>query len=403
MVLFRYTAFSKTGKREEGEVDFASETQAWEHLGNLGLTVVDLTAVSGDQERKQSRRRLGSKKLSLGLQADVAEQLAVLFSARLRAIEITYVVKAAATDSRVRDCFEKIGKLLADGAAFEVAFEKAAAGFDPLFPAMIRVSQSSSDPGPILKNLALHLRRQHKLNAQLSGALVYPLILLVGGIGVFLLVVLYLAPALEPMFVSLGREMPPSLGFFLSIGKAIKEFGLEIAILLALLLLSGMVFSDQWKRVLRSTANKVPILGPIMRNSALARLTRSLHMMLASGIPVVTALHESASNLNTDLFASRFEEAAVAIEGGTTATSVFQSDAAIPVMFRELFDIGERTNNLSEITGSLATALEDTSERQSQQAVQLVTPIITLVMGSGLALLIYSIMDAILSVNDLAF
>ena len=72
-------------------------------------------------------------------------------------------------------------------------------------------------------------------------------------------------------------------------------------------------------------------------------------------------------------------------------------------MFRELFEIGEQTNNLAPITDSIATVLEDGVERQSQKAVQLVTPLLTLVMGGGLALLVYTIMDAILSVNDLAF
>jgi general secretion pathway protein F len=147
----------------------------------------------------------------------------------------------------------------------------------------------------------------------------------------------------------------------------------------------------------------LPVIGPILRDSALARLTRSMNLMLAAGVPLALALRDTGTHLSADVFSAEFLRAADAVESGDRASAIFAITPALPVMFRELFEIGEQTNNLAPITDSIATVLEDGVERQSQKAVQLVTPLLTLVMGGGLALLVYTIMDAILSVNDLAF
>lgn len=402
MPRFHYLAFSQDGKSDEGTVEFGTESQAWESLTALGLTVVDLVPL----EAKSSQRLLSgllSNKIPMGVQADVAEQMAVLFGAHMQATEIVTVIAQVAEHALVRRCFDKMARLLADGMAFDAAFAQAAIGFEPLFLAMVRVSQALSDPAPVLRNLAIHLRRQQKLQAQLSGALIYPLILLFGGIAVFLLVVLYLAPALEPMFTSLGKEVPRSIGVFLSIGRLLKGFGLELAIGLAGGAVLAAIIGKRNASRIRAAFLHVPVIGPILRDSALARLTRALNLMLSSGMALSPSLRDAAVNLKNDVFAALFLQAADAVDRGDNASSVFATDRAVPLEFRELFSIGERTNSLAAITGSLATALEDRVERKSQQAVQLITPLLTLAMGGAVALLVYSIMDAILSVNDLAF
>jgi general secretion pathway protein F len=402
MARFRYTAFSGDGRRDEGTIEFGTESQAWESLTAQGLTVVDIAPIEAKSPNRIFSGLL-SNKIPLGVQADVAEQMAVLFGAHMQATEIVSVIAQVAENRLVRRCFEKMMHLLADGGTFAMAFEQAAAGFEPLFLAMVRVSETLSDPTPVLKSLAAHLRRQQKLQAQLSGALVYPFILLCGGIAVFLLVVLYLAPALAPMFESLGKDVPSSLGTFISIGAGLKAFGLELASLFTLLVVLILAFGRRNRLHVKVSLLRVPIIGQLLRDSALARLTRALNLMLQAGLPLAPSLADTASNLTDDLFADTFREAANAVEHGNSAFSVFELNKTLPLEFRELFNIGERTNSLSAITGSLAVALEDRVERRSQQAVQLITPLLTLIMGGGLALLVYSIMDAILSVNDLAF
>jgi type II secretory pathway component PulF len=105
--------------------------------------------------------------------------------------------------------------------------------------------------------------------------------------------------------------------------------------------------------------------------------------------------------LQREAYAPLFRDASTAIEAGGVAASVFERDPKLPRMFRELFRYGEMTNTLPQVMASLATSLETKAERQTQSMARLIVPGLTLVVGGGIALLVYSVMSAVLSVSDL--
>jgi general secretion pathway protein F len=398
---YRYVAYNVGGQREDGIVEFATENQAWDSLLGLGLTVIDLQ--SDGQAKPSLFSNPFQRSLSLDVQADLAEQLAVLFAARLPVTDIVAVIQQGAERPALKQHFGRMAGLMADGMDFPQALEQAGPGLSPLFLSLARVGQASADPAPLMRTLASFLRRQEKLQAQISGALIYPLILLIGGIAVFLMMALYLAPALEPMFVSVNRPIPTGLAAFLWIGNVVRAQGVFLALGLLALILGGTLVARRQSAALKRLILYLPIWGSIARSSSLSRLSRSLQLMLAAGKPLASALRDTATYLSNEPFAPLFAEASVAIEAGASASSVFATDTRLPSVFRELFSLGERTNTLAGITDALATALEDRAERQTGKATQLVTPVLTLIVGGGIGTLVYAVMGAILSVNDLAF
>jgi general secretion pathway protein F len=401
MPRYRYVAYNAGGQREEGTVEFSTETQAWNSLIGLGLTVVDLQ--SDERRKRASTLDLFARALPMDVQADLAEQLAVLFAARLPVTEIVSVIQQGAERPALKRHFARMAGLMADGMDFPNALEQAGPTLSPLFLSLARVGQAAADPAPLMRTLAGFLRRQEKLQAQVSGALIYPLILLIGGIAVFLMMALYLAPALEPMFISVNRDVPSGLAAFLWIGNVVRTQGYWLALGLLALVPGGMVLARRHSFALKRVSLRLPIWGEIARSGSLSRLSRSLQLMLAAGMPLTSALRDTATYLSNEPFAPNFAEAAVAIEAGASASSVFATDSTLPSVFRELFALGERTNTLPGITDALATALEDRAERQTGKATQLLTPILTLIVGGGIGILVYAVMGAILSVNDLAF
>lgn len=401
MPRFRYVAYNTHGNREDGNVEFSTEAQAWESLIGLGLTVIDLQA--GAPGKRSLFSDMFQSALPLDVQADLAEQLAVLFAAKLPVIEIVSVIREGAERPGLKRHFARMAGLMADGVDFPQALEQAGPGLSPLFLSLARVGQAAADPAPLMRTLAGFLRRQEKLQAQVSGALIYPLILLIGGIAVFLMMSLYLAPALEPMFVSVNRPVPSGLAAFLWIGNVVRAQGVFLALGLVVLILGGVIIARRHSVGLRRFALDVPIWGNIARSSSLSRLSRSLQLMLVAGMPLATALRDTSAYLSSEPFAPLFAQAAEAIEAGASASSIFATDRKLPSVFRELFALGERTNTLAGITDALATSLEDRVERQTGKATQLLTPVLTLIVGGGIGILVYAVMGAILSVNDLAF
>lgn len=404
MPSFQYVAFSADGEKEQGSVDAPTDEKAWDDLAMQGLTVVSLTSAATTIPRQRpSFFATSQARIPVGAQADLAEELAILFNAHLPAHEIVRILSVGAEHPTIRRHFIRMSRLLADGIAFPSAFERAGTGFSPLFSSLVQLGQTTADPAPTMQKLASALRRQEKLRAELTGALTYPAILACGALAVFFLMVLYLAPKLEPMFASVERPMPGTIAFFL----AVRDLLLHDTYLLAALVIIGTVglklVTARSSNVFSQLFARLPIWGNIAISTSLARLARSLNLMLAAGVPLSSALEQTAQQLATQSFAADFAKAAASVQSGGTASVVFSETPRLPIVFRELFSLGERTNALPSIMDTLATLLEDAVERKTQRITKLITPVLTLIIGGGVGGLVYSVMAAILSVNDLAF
>jgi general secretion pathway protein F len=402
MQRFRYVAFTADGRRENGRLDVATEAQAWEKLSALGLTVVELLE---DSARSEDRglRPLFQRGVPLAVQAELAEQLAVLFSARLTTMQIVDVVAEGAGLPAVKRQFRRVAQLMADGLQFPEALSQAADGLSPLFLVMARVGQRAGDPAPLMRSLATTLRRQEKMSSQIGAALIYPLILVIGGFGVFVMMALYLAPRLGTIFTSVNRPMPTELAAFIVTGNFLVDWGVLLALICAAMALALPVLVRRYRSGLHKASLRLPGWGPIASDGALSRLSRSLQLMLEAQVPLAEALTETASAMPENPFADLFHRAGKGVEDGGFARDVFAEAKHLPPLFRELFAIGERSNTLPMVMASVAGALEDRVERHTQRVMTLVTPILTLVIGGMIALLVYAVMGALLSVNDLAF
>lgn len=401
MPRFRYTAFSTEGVREDGLLEATSEGQAWEKLTALRLTVVDLVQDSGGNSTKAPVWSFG-RGIPLVAQAELAEQLSVLFQAKLSAMQIVHVLEKGSTLPALRRKFQRMGQLMADGATFPDAFESSGEEFNPLFVSLMRIGQETGNPSALMRSLATTLRRQQKISAQISSALIYPVILVLGGLAILALMSLYLAPRLATIFSSVEKDVPPALAMFIAIGDLLRGSWIIVLALVVLLIIATPVLIRRNRKALSALAHRLPVLGPVARNTSLARLVRSVQIMLAAGMPLAPTLRSTAAALPDDPLSPHFDAAAANIEAGGTGRDTFSEARDLPTIFRELFAIGERTNTLPAVMDSTASALEDHVERLVGRAMLLLTPLLTLIIGGGIAFLVYAVMSALLSVNDLA-
>lgn len=400
MPRFRYTAFSTEGVREDGLLEATSESQAWEKLTSLHLTVVDLVQDSGAKSTQAPVWSFG-RLIPLVAQAELAEQLSVLFQAKLSAMQIVHVIEKGSTQPALRRKFQRMGQLMADGETFPDAFESSGEGFNPLFVSLMRIGQETGNPSVLMRSLATTLRRQQKITAQISSALIYPVILVFGGLAILALMSLYLAPRLATVFSSVEKDVPAALSVFIAVGDLLRDWWIVVVALFILLAVAAPVLIRRNRKALSALTHRLPILGPVARSTSLARLVRSVQIMLAAGIPLAPTLRSTAAALPDDPLSQHFDAAAANIEAGGTGRDTFSDAQDLPTIFRELFAIGERTNTLPAVMDSTASALEDQVERLISRAMLLLTPILTLLIGGGIAFLVYTVMSALLSVNDL--
>lgn len=406
MPIFHYEGFGGSGRREQGQVEAPDETRAYEVAQALGITVVRLWSgaqPSGDLPWYRRDLLAGADSLSFSDQAELAGQLAILYRARLPASDIVRIIAESADRTRLRDRFIRVERLMADGATLADAFARTGARAAPLFLAVLRLADASPHPAEALEALARFFRRQDALRRQIAGALVYPAILIAGAAGVLVLIALFLAPNLAPMFAAMDRPVPPSIAAFLALGGVLTTHGPLLA-LSAFAGLAALIVGWQnpaFAALRRRLWARLPYVGPIARMAELARIVRGVELLLRAGEPLPDAFRKAADSFAGPAHAPLFQRAAAAIEEGIPAASVLTPETGLPPLFARFFQVGERSNSLPEILPILSAHLDERVERALDRAMTLVTPLLTLIVGGGIAMLVYSVMDAILSVSDL--
>ncbi|WP_171181828.1 type II secretion system F family protein [Ruegeria sp. HKCCD8929] len=386
----------------------ASEVQALNIIEATGTTIYELRPEGTGSSSKPWYTRdisFSSGKFLLNHQASAAELMAVVFQARIPLADGLRILSESVDSPAMRLHFERTGQLVEDGVPFTEAFQTAGTGFSPIFCSLLKVSFEANKLPDALGGLAKYLRNQAKSRAQILGALVYPAILIVAAVVVILVFSFVVAPSLEPIFRSANVATPSALRAFLALRSGLTEASLLVIGSSALLLGSVTVLlsSESGRSIRLALLHRMPVIRGLLRRSALIRDIRALLVLLEGGISLPAAFRELSSSADeraSGLYATQaFEE----LQKGGRAWRAIEKAPTTPNVVKELFRVGEETNSLVEALSPLAEFLEFQQERQLQRMIGYLTPMMTLVLGGGIGVLIYSIMSAILQVNELAF
>lgn len=371
-------------------------------MRGLGLTVVDLH-VGGHLPAVPWYRReltLFGGALSLAEQAALAEQMATMFKVHLPVLQILRVLSEGASRSDTRIRLDRVARLVAEGMPLAQAFAQAGPKVKQLFLTLLKTAEQSDSLPEQLSELARLLRQQDQLRGQVATALVYPAILIAAAVGVVLIVSLTLAPALAPLFEGQGREMPRALSAFLWLGRMLGNYWLAI---LGVAIPGLFVAVVGLRAGLRRLAFRLPLFGPLARDAALLAMVRSLALLLRAGQPLTEAFRTVADADRANPYAPEMAAAALSLERGGRAHEALAASGRMPAMARELLRVGEEANALVPVLEALAASLSAQMEQGTQRVLRLLTPILTLFLGGAIGGLVYSIMGAVLSINEIVF
>jgi len=400
--VFAYKGYTSAGQSERGRLEGTSEGAAYETLRAMGLSVVELREAGAGASVPWYRREVGfgAGQIPLEAQAALAEQMAVLFRVRLPILEILRVLGAGTQRRDVRGRLERVARLVAEGLPFAEAFAQAGPRVAPVFTTLLRMGESSNEMPDLLQDLAKHLRSQQRLRAQIAAALIYPAVLVTVGIGVLVLVSLTFAPALEPLFQSRGLAPPTGLAVFLSLRDLVANWGVWLG--LAVVAVPGLVaLALRLARV--RVVTRLPVIGRLAQDTALLRMTRGLELLLRSGMSLPDALDLLGTLQPGAAHAAAMRAAAESLRSGGRAHEAFAQAPRLPLLFLELFRIGEETNTLGAVLGTLSEALAAQIESRIGRLLRALTPALTLIVGALVGLLVHAVMEAVFSVSDLAF
>lgn len=378
MPAFRYTAVAAGGERVRGTAEAPSQAAAAADLEKKGLTPIELAPGRGRTSRRKgvSARALAAAYSQLGDQVSAGVPL-------VRGLRMLGERKS---QPRIGEAFTAIADRVEGGEDLSGAMGDWPGVIPGFHGAMVRAGERGGFLGEALHKLGDLVERQAELRTKLTGALVYPMLLVTIGLAITGVVFGLFLPKFEAMFERVDR-LPIVTVLVFGLADFVSRFGLVLLPVLAV-----GAFASAWalrredvQRWVLRVATRSPVVGPILRSVATARFCRMLGTMLTGGVPMLPAMRIARDAAGNILMAEAVERAADRVQTGEAMTPSLREAGLIEDDVLEMLAMAESAGNLGPILLRIAETIEKRVDRLLTSAIRLIEPLligmIALVVG----------------------
>lgn len=390
-----YRAFDRAGREVTDLIDAGGLAEAGEQLRRQGLFVVELAEriVMPDRhatERVEPRRRAPLPGLTAGGRSarlkDVAgffRQLTVLVATGTPMVEALEAVERQATEGRWRETLADIRRRVEEGSTLADAMQSHPGYFDVVCRSLVSAGESGGSIEAMLRRLTVLTRQQLKTRNSVTGAMVYPCLLLCVSFGVLGVMMGFVLPRFEGLFQTLGAPLPPTTRLLMDVSAFCR--GYWWAIMIAAVGIGfgarSWLASSRGREWLHRFVLRVPIFGRVVRAFATARIARVLGALLEGRVPLLEALQltrESSGNVCFERLIARAEDE---VTRGGTVSGAFAQSPFISQSVTEAVRSGEKTGQIGPVMVNIAEFLEEDNEIVLRSLTSLIEPIILIVLG----------------------
>ena len=398
-MIFTYTAKDAEGKTKTGFVEAATTEQAAEILRGRNLVPTGL------REKETSSLSLLLKNLRRVSEEEktiFTRQLATMINAGLPLARALEVLTVQARNPRFREVLSACLRDVQAGAALSSSLEKQEGVFSRIYLSLIRAGEASGALDKILLRLADNQEKRREFIAQTRGVLIYPAIVVVGMIAVFVMMMTFVIPKLMDMYRDLGAALPLPTRIMMGISDLFTHFWW----LLLLLTVGVIVGVWRFKQTVAGrylwakTILRLPIVGPISSRTQLAEMTRTLGLLVGSGIPILTALDIAEGALSNVLYCEALERATLSVEKGLPLSTVLKNDPLFPPSLGQMIEVGEETGKIDEVLFKVSHFFESEVDQAVKNMTTALEPLIMILLGIMVGFLILSVILPIYSLTS---
>ncbi len=359
------------------------------------------------------RTRLGAEKiiaelqkprLTLKEQIFFAKRLSFFIHAGVPLIEALDIIRTQTKAKTKKELFNSIQKDIAEGQYLATSLARTGGIFNDFAINIIRVGEGSGILKENLSYLADELTKRKELRSKVTSALVYPAFITVATLGITILLTVFIFPKIMPIFVSLHVPLPLTTRALIAISAFLKSWGLLTLFLLILVCIALLILRNTYVRVRLITDSlllSLPLAGSIAKNYNLANYSRTLGLMLRSGIPITTAMGVVSETTPNLLYKNAYAEITdVLVRGETVSQGLSRFPKLFPDVLTHMVSVGEKTGSLAQTLIYLAELYETEVNDLTKNLSSSIEPILMIVMGLIVGLIAVSIITPIYAITQ---
>lgn len=392
---FYYKAIQESGKIIEQTVQARNKQDLVVALKAKNFKIISI------KKKGIALKAIGGKITNLE-KANFCRYLSVMLKSGLSISEAIEIIASETSNIKMKEILENLAFEMQEGGEISASLDKYPSVFDDTFLALVRAGEQSGSLEKTFSYLADQLYSVHRLNKKITGAMMYPAVILMAMFGVGILMMVFVLPRLSQTFLKMKIPLPLPTRMLLEFGNFVGENTIWVILGLAGIITFFMFLFSFYKtrKIINRLLTNAPVLKRLFKEIDLARFSRTLSSLLQSGVPIVRALQISSKTLTQNdmkKVAAQFEKGVS--EGQTIADVLSLSKRkAFPALMIQTIKTGEKTGTLDTVLKDLADYYEEELEDMLKEFASIIEPIIMLVIGVAVGAMVIMIIAPIYSV-----
>lgn len=404
MPIFRYKAVAADGRMTQGEIDAPSRSVAISRLQNSGHLPISADEV--DNKKDWLRRLLSgfrrSDKISRNDIVAITRELATLLQAGLPLDSALQTLSNVSTAAPVKTMIDRIQERVRGGLSLSSAMAEHDQTFSRLYLNMVRAGEVGGSLDIIIDRIAGYLERSGELRSSIITALIYPAILVVIALLSLLVLMTFIVPQFVPLFEDAGQALPLITQIVFTSAQLMQDYWWAFLFII----ISSVWYFDRLlqKPVFRNRFDtgllKLPRVGMLIAQVEMARFARTLGTLLQNGVPLLTGVGLVKDVISNSAIAKLTDRVAAGLEQGQRMATPMKTAEYIPALAVQLIEIGEESGQLESMLLKIADIYDREIQATIKRLLALLEPVIILLLGGMIAVIILSILLALVGLND---
>lgn len=397
MQRFRFKAKTESGSTRKGIVEAQDQMSAVQVLRGQKLFIVDLHEISQEGGSLFSF----SDRVKFDDIVNFTRQLSTMISAGLPLTDALSILQVQSQPALQRQVSEVL-KAIEGGSTFADALASHEETFSKVYVSLVRAGESAGVLDTILARLADNLEKQREFRAKTKGALIYPVIVLVGMLAVGLVMMIFVLPKLTVMYADFQADLPLVTKILIGISDFLNQVWY-----VALLAIIGLGYAlKKWRKTKVGAMTfdrlmlRVPIFGKIKMMTLMAEFNRTLALLASAGVALVEGLGIVRGVVDNAILDDALVTVAKDVEKGQSLAASLAKHESFPMIVSQMVSVGEQTGKLDDVLNRVAGYFEVESEHAIKNLSTAMEPIIMVLLGLGVGFMIVAIIVPIYNLTS---
>lgn len=382
MPTFAYSGRTRSGETVTGERVAETMDAAVAALRREQIMVTRIDQAKAPAA-KASKGKKGGVSVPAKNLAIFTRQFSVMIDAGLPLVQCLDILGKQEPHKGFAGVILKVREDVEGGAALADAMKKHPKTFDALYSNMIAAGEAGGILDTILKRLAVYIEKNVKLKGEVKSAMIYPVAVIIIAAIVVAAILWKVIPTFAAMFAGLNAQLPLPTRVVIAASNGLVAYGWIVIIALGVAFygIKQYYATESGRRVIDSLLLKAPILGNILRKVAVARFTRTLSTLLASGVPILDGLDITARTAGNAVIEDAIQVTRTSIERGETISQPLRETNVFPSMVVQMINVGETTGALDAMLAKIADFYEEEVDTAVAGLLTLMEPVMIAFLG----------------------